>query len=187
MRPNKQYMLAAIDRCRRSFGPDSISVISFDREHQRALRFPAGVPSDWSSSQATWDTAARIARDVMLRGMTPAIVWHDTCTTIDEWDQIISAITSPLPHTLPPPDYGPNGKPTPGCIVRLRLTGRDVPAHIYAVTNEATGACLLTYTDVPPSVLDLPMREAIYVIQRAFHAPFGHEPESGCWDYWPRS
>jgi hypothetical protein len=64
-----------------------------------------------------------------------------------------------------------------------------VPATIHAVTDATTGACLLTYDDVPELLMDrpiteLPMHEAINIVRRAIRVPFGNEP--GHWDYWPK-
>lgn len=186
----------AIKNCAATFGAGSIKIWrpSLPLLEQELL-FPSASPDDLWADLATWRRCAELSRRT---GPTltapPRVTWTETDTTKEEWHALIfeaqdamalACDTHPAPVPTSP-DYGPTGRPSPGRLVRLRLTGRDVPAIIHAVTNDATGTCLLTYADVPASVLDLPMREGAYVIQRAFHAPFGHEPGSGQWDYWPK-
>lgn len=179
-----------IELCRQTFGNPSI----LDAQApvlEQVILFPAETPKNHQSLEA-WQQAFKM-REMTGPTLTAPfrLGWRDTTASRQQWRDVVNLVEStPLPTFLPAPavsvspEYGPTGRPSPGRLVRLRLPGGDIPAVVHRVLDE-TGSCILTYTDVP-AVFERAMRDPIYVCQRAVHASFGHEPESGQWDYWPR-
>ena len=180
----------AIKNCAATFGGGSIKIWRPSVPLlEQGLLFPSEAPRDLGADLAEWRQCAELAkRTGPVLTAPPRVMWSETGTTKGEWHALIfeaqdamALAPSPLPSS---PEYGSAGRPSPGRLVRLRLPGGDVPAVVHKVLDEQ-GACVLTYTDVP-AVFERALRDPIYVHQKAVQASFGHEPESGQWDYWPR-
>lgn len=187
MRPNKNYMLSAVEKCRRAFGPDSIKVVQSEHEHQRALQFPSGVPSDWAASQATWDMAAQVASIGMPLSLTPLVVWHDTDMTLDAWAQVIASVQAPLlPQPVPTsPNYGAAGNPSMGRLVQYQIGERPVVGLIECVYSQETGDVCLLHFGLPPEADQWQATGSAHVpvAQRA-RTTYG--TGLGQWQYLPR-
>lgn len=188
MRPNKQYVLDAVLKCRLSFGPKSVRVVMSDRETQRALQFPSGVPSDWSATQKTWDMAAQVANIGMPLSLTPVLVWHDTDMSLDEWAQVIAAVEAslpPAPAVPSSPSYGAAGNPSMGRLVQYQLGERPVVALIECVYSQETGDVCLLHFGLPPEADQWQATGSAHVpvAQRA-RTTYG--TGLGQWQYLPR-
>lgn len=179
-----------IELCRQTFGNPAI----LDAQApplQQVILFPAETPKNHQSLDA-WQAARKMRESTGPTLNAPfRLDWRDTTASAEQWRDVVNLVESaslptfsPAPAVSVSPEYGSAGRPSPGRLVRLRLPGGDIPAVVHKVLDEQ-GACVLTYTDVP-AVFERALRDPIYVHQKAVQASFGHEPESGQWDYWPR-